>query len=57
MPLAYWRKLLDEVPGISISDQASKKWASILLTPLNGEAALAQFLRVLHWYVEEVKAT
>ena len=48
---------LDEVPGISISDQASKKWASILLTPLNGEAALAQFLKVLHWYVEEVKAT
>jgi len=27
------------------------------LTPLNGEAALEQFLEVLDWFVEEVKAT
>jgi hypothetical protein len=48
---------LDEVPGISFSDQAKKKWGYLLLTPLNDEAALKQFLEVLDWFVQEVKAT
>jgi hypothetical protein len=46
---------LDEVPGISFSDQAKKKWPYLLLTRLNGEAALKQFLEVLDWYVREVR--
>ena len=46
---------LDEVPGISISDQAKKKWASISLPPLSDEAALSQFIAVLDWFVQEVR--
>jgi len=48
---------LDEIPGISLAAQARKKWPSILLTTLNGEAALKQLLEVLDWFVQEVKAT
>ncbi len=46
---------LDENPGISLSAQAKKKWPYILLTSLNGEAALKQFLEVLDWFVQEVR--
>lgn len=48
---------LNEVPGIDLSAQAKKKWPSILLTRLNDESALKQFLEVLDWFVQEVKAT
>ncbi len=48
---------LDEIPGVSLAAQAKKKWAYIKLTSLNDEAALKQFLEVLDWFVQEVKAT
>ncbi|CAN5684022.1 hypothetical protein BH24ACT18_BH24ACT18_21830 [soil metagenome] len=48
---------LDEIPGVSLAAQAKKKWAYIKLTSLNEEAALKQFLEVLDWFVQEVKAT
>lgn len=48
---------LDEILGISLSAQAKKKWASISLTALNSEIVLKQFLKVLDWFVQEVKKT
>jgi len=46
---------LEEIPGISLSAQAKKKWLSISLTALNSETALEQFLEVLDSYVREVR--
>lgn len=48
---------LEEVPGVSLAAQAKKKWPSILLTRVNDEAALKQFLEVLNWFVREVQAS
>lgn len=48
---------LDEIPGISLSAQAKKKWAYFPLTALSSETALKQFLEVLGWFVKEVKAS
>ena len=48
---------LNKVPGITISDEAKNKYPRVWLAALNRETALKQFLEVLDWFVEEVKAT
>ena len=48
---------LNEIPGIIIPDNAIDKHPSIPLSTLNSEIALEQFLEVLDWFIEEVKAT
>ena len=48
---------LNKVPGITISDEAKNKYPRVWLAALNRETALEQFLKVLDWFVEEVKAT
>jgi len=48
---------LNEVPGIVVPEKAVEKYPSVLLSPLNNEIALKQFLEVLDWFVQEVKAT
>lgn len=48
---------LDKIPGISLSAQAKKKWAYFSLTALSSETALKQFLEVLDWYVQEIRAS
>lgn len=48
---------LNEIPDVTISEEAIDKYPSITLSTLNNEAALKQFLEVLDWFVQEVKAT
>lgn len=49
---------LNEIDGISIPDEAIDKDPRIWLSTFNNdEAALNQFLKVLDWFVREVKAT
>lgn len=50
-------RLLNEVPGIVIPEKAAEKSLSVPLSSLNNEAALKQFLEVLDWFVQEVKAS
>ena len=47
---------LNEVPGIVIPEKAVEKYPSVPLSSLNNEIALKQFLEVLDWFVQEVKA-
>ncbi len=48
---------MNEVPGIVVPEKAVEKYPSVPLSPLNNEIALKQFLEVLDWFVQEVKAT
>lgn len=48
---------LNEIPGITIPEEAIDKYPSISLSTLSREIALDQFLDVLDWFVQEVKAT
>lgn len=48
---------LNEISGIIVPDKAVDKYPSIPLTPLDNEPALKQFLEVLDWFVQEVKAS
>ena len=48
---------LNNLPEVTIPRSAIEKWPSIALTTLNIEGALAQFLEVLDWIVEEIIAT
>lgn len=52
---------LEEIPSVSISAQAKKKWSSISwpsipLAALSSETSFKQFLEVLDWFVEQVRA-
>ena len=48
---------LNEIPGITIPDQAIDKYPSLPLSALRNEATLKQFLEILDWIVQEVKAS
>ena len=48
---------LNAIPGVTISDTAIDKYPSIALTTLNSEDALEQFLAVLDWVGQEIRAT
>jgi hypothetical protein len=48
---------LNGIPDVAIPYKATDKYPSIPLSTLNSEIALKQFLEVLDWFVQEVKAT
>ena len=48
---------LNEIPGINLSVSRIKKRPSFPLSVLKDETALRQFLEVLNWFVQEVKAS
>ena len=48
---------LNEISGVTISDEATTKYPSFPLSALRDEAALEQFLGVLDWFVQEVEAS
>jgi hypothetical protein len=51
------REKLNRIPGVNISANAIALLPSFLLSTLTDKAALAHFLEVLDWFVQEVKAT
>ena len=48
---------LNQIPGISIPNNAIDKYPSIALTKLRSESSLRQFLKVLDWVISEIKLT
>lgn len=48
---------LNEIPGVDLSTDRINKRPSFPLSALKDETALKQFLEVLDWFVQEVKAT
>lgn len=48
---------LNEIPDVTINEEAVDKYPSISLLGFKDESALRGFLEVLDWFVQEVKAT
>ncbi len=48
---------LNAIPGVDIPDDAITRFPSIRLSTLKDEAVLKQFLEVLDWCVQEIKAS
>jgi hypothetical protein len=48
---------LNEVPGVNIPEDGTERRPSIPLSALIDGTALGQFINVLDWYVEQVKAS
>ena len=52
--LEFLRRL-NEIPDVTLPDEAIDKYPSMPLTPLNDEAALKRFLATLDWVVQEIR--
>jgi hypothetical protein len=50
-------KRLNAVPGVNIPVEAITKFPNIRLSTLKDATALQQFLEVLDWVVQEIKAS
>jgi len=46
----------NEIPGISIPEDAIDRYPSVLLSMFKEESTLRQFLKTLDWFVQEVKS-
>jgi hypothetical protein len=46
---------LNELPSVTLPNNAIDKYPSIPLTTLNNEAALKQFLDTLDWVVQKIR--
>jgi hypothetical protein len=51
------RDRLNRIPGVDIPAEAINLYPPILLSSLTNKVSLEQFLAVLDWFVQEVKAT